>query len=191
MWRGYGACWRGQTRYSIRQLTTLNTTAAEALCAAVKAGAAGVRRRSLPSRSMDRWRSWNAAKLPGRAVNRFVRGWTSPGLTIEVHRTACIVTHPPAGERANDALCVPANERLAGTRFSPEECWRNLYGDPTTGRWDKDFATCAPSCLHTALAHRAECNQPHAATASRRGRSLPGHRRPGHRVWRRRAAAGA
>ena len=90
---------------------------------------------------MDRWRSWNAAKLPGRAVNRFVRGWVSRRLTIEVHRTACIVTHPPAGERSNDALVNPANERLAGTRFTPDECWRELYGDPLTGRWARDYAT--------------------------------------------------
>jgi hypothetical protein len=90
---------------------------------------------------MDRWRSWNAAKLPGRAVNRFVRGWVSRRLTIEVHRTACIVTHPPAGERLNDALVNPANERLAGTRFTPDECWRELYGDPLTGRWARDYAT--------------------------------------------------
>ena len=86
---------------------------------------------------MDRWRSWNAAKLPGRAVNRFVRGWVSSRLTVEVHRTACIVTHPPGGEHANDALCVPANETLAGTRFTPEECWTQLYGDPITGRCDR------------------------------------------------------
>lgn len=93
------------------------------------------------SEKMDRWRSWNAAKLPGRAVNRFVRGWTSPRLAIEVHRTACIVTHPPVGELANDALVIPANERLAGTRFSPEECWDNLYGNPTHGRWDEKYVT--------------------------------------------------
>ena len=83
---------------------------------------------------MDRWRSWNAAKLPGRAVCRFVRGWVNSRLTIEVHRTACVVTHPPGGERANDALVNPANERLAGTFFSTDECWKHLYGvDPTMG----------------------------------------------------------
>ena len=90
---------------------------------------------------MDRWRSWNAAKLPGRAVNRFIRGWSRNNLALEVHRTACIVTHPPGGEGANDALVNPANERLQGTSFSPEQCWKELYGDPTTGRWDKDYAT--------------------------------------------------
>ena len=90
--------------------------------------------------ALDRWRSWNAAKLPGRAVNRFVKGWTSPQLALEVHRTACIVTHPPGIDR-NDALINPANERLAGTLFSPEECWRELYGDPVSGRWDRDYAT--------------------------------------------------
>lgn len=90
--------------------------------------------------ALDRWRSWNAAKLPGRAVNRFVRGWTSPNITIEVHRTACIVTHPPGDSRCN-ALVNPANERLVGTRFSPEQCWKELYGDPLHGRWDSDLAT--------------------------------------------------
>ena len=93
---------------------------------------------------MDRWRTWNAQKLPGRAVNRFVRGWVGRGsglASIEVHRTACIVTHPPGGERANRALVNPANESLAGTQFTPEECWRILHGDPTTGRWDKDYVT--------------------------------------------------
>ena len=91
---------------------------------------------------MDRWRTWNAQKLPGRAVNRFVRGWIGRGNAlagIEVHRTACIVTHPPGGEQANDALVNPANPELVGTRFTPEECWTNLHGDPTTGRWDKEF----------------------------------------------------
>jgi len=92
--------------------------------------------------ALDRWRSWNAAKLPGRAVNRWVRGWRSDRLAIEVHRTACIVTHPPGGEKVpNAALVNPANERLEGTNFSPEECWSNLYGDPVQGRWDKEFAT--------------------------------------------------
>lgn len=93
---------------------------------------------------MDRWRTWNAQKLPGRAVNRFVRGWVGRGrrlAAIEVHRTACIVTHPPGGEHASAALVNPANERLVGTQFTPEECWRILHGDPTTGRWDKDFVT--------------------------------------------------
>ena len=66
---------------------------------------------------MQSWRAWNAAKLPGRAVNRFVRGWVGERLTIEVHRTACVVTHPPGGERANSALVNAANERLAGARF--------------------------------------------------------------------------
>ena len=95
---------------------------------------------------MDRWRSWSAQKLPGRAVNRYIRGWVKssngrgPIAQVEVHRTACIVTHPPGGEGANAALVVPANERLVGTQFTPEECWSNLHGDPTTGRWDKDFA---------------------------------------------------
>ena len=92
---------------------------------------------------MQRWQTWNAQKLPGRAVNRFVKGWlgSSPALTaIEVHRTACIVTHPPGGEDAKQGLINPSNERLAGTRFTPEECWRELHGDPTTGRWDKDLA---------------------------------------------------
>jgi O-acetyl-ADP-ribose deacetylase (regulator of RNase III) len=94
---------------------------------------------------MDRWRTWNAQKLPGRAVNRYVRGWVRReaernGLcSIEVHRTACIVTHPPGGERANMALVVPANEQLHGTRFTPEQCWKYLHGDPVKGRWDKDF----------------------------------------------------
>ena len=92
---------------------------------------------------MDRWRTWNAQKLPGRAVNRYVRGWVGRSnnmlARIEVHRTACIVTHPPGGERANHALVNPANDQLVGTRFTPEECWKNLHGDPTTGRWDKDF----------------------------------------------------
>lgn len=95
--------------------------------------------------SMDRWRTWNAQKLPGRAVNRFVRGWVGTGsrglAAIEVHRTACIVTHPPGGELSNDALVNPANVRLHGTRFTPEECWTNLHGDPTGGRWDKELAT--------------------------------------------------
>ena len=94
---------------------------------------------------MDRWRTWNAQKLPGRAVSRWVRGWVATHCGtlagIEVHRTACIVTHPPGGDRANDALVNPANEQLAGTRFTPEECWKNLHGDPTTGRWDKEYAT--------------------------------------------------
>ena len=60
--------------------------------------------------SLERWKTWSASKLPGRAVNRFVRGWAVPrlSLSIEVHRTACIVTHPPGGEGANDALCNPA-----------------------------------------------------------------------------------
>ena len=89
--------------------------------------------------ALDRWRTWNAAKLPGRAVNRWVRGWISPSLIIEVHRTACIVTHPPGGK--NCALINPANEQLVGTRFTPEECWKRLYGDPVFGRWDKDYAT--------------------------------------------------
>jgi len=92
---------------------------------------------------MDRWRTWNAQKLPGRAVNRYVRGWIGRGgnalAAIEVHRTACIVTHPPGGEHANHALVNPANEGLVGTRFTPEECWRNLHGDPTTGRWSEDY----------------------------------------------------
>lgn len=91
--------------------------------------------------SLDRWRSWNASKLPGRAVCRYIRGWTSTRAVIEVHRTACIVTHPPGGEHANDALVNPANERLAGTRFSAEECWRHLYDDPVQGRWDEKYAT--------------------------------------------------
>jgi len=76
-------------------------------------------------------------------VNRFVRGWVGRGSAlggIEVHRTACIVTHPPGGELNNHALVNPANESLAGTRFTPDECWRNLHGDPTTGRWSEDFA---------------------------------------------------
>ena len=97
---------------------------------------------------MDRWRTWNAQKLPGRAVNRYVRGWVRareaklPTVErIEVHRTACIVTHPPGGERMNHALVNPANATLAGTRFTPEECWRILHGDPTTGRWDSNLAT--------------------------------------------------
>ena len=51
------------------------------------------------------------------------------------------MTHPPGGESANAALVNPANEQLVGTRFTPEECWRYLHGDPLTGRWDKDFAT--------------------------------------------------
>jgi O-acetyl-ADP-ribose deacetylase (regulator of RNase III) len=94
---------------------------------------------------MDRWRTWNAQKLPGRAVNRYVRGWARRSgdlntlSSIEVHRTACIVTHPPGGEQANQALVNPANEQLAGTRFTPEQCWTNLHGDPVKGRWDKDF----------------------------------------------------
>jgi len=93
--------------------------------------------------SLERWKTWSASKLPGRAVNRFVRGWAVPrlSLSIEVHRTACIVTHPPGGEGANDALCNPANERLQGARFTPDECWTELYGDPTTGRWDEKFLT--------------------------------------------------
>ena len=127
---------------------------------------------------LDRWRSWNAAKLPGRAVNRFVRGWSSPRLTIEVHRTACIMTHPPGGETANDALVNPANERLAGTRFTPEECWRNLYGDPLTGRWDK----VGPAALTTSV------RTPGITTTSLTGVrniSVPVHRRPCDRVWRR------
>ena len=41
---------------------------------------------------------------------------------------------------SNMALVNPANERLAGTQFSPEECWRELHGDPTTGRWSEDLA---------------------------------------------------
>lgn len=92
---------------------------------------------------MDRWRTWNAQKLPGRAVNRFVQGWirSQPSALsgIEVHRTACIVTHPPGGEHANHGLVNPANESLCGTRFTPEECWKHLHGDPTTGRWDSEL----------------------------------------------------
>ena len=93
---------------------------------------------------MDRWRSWNSQKLPGRAVCRHVRGWlgrqSNALAAIEVHRTACIVTHPPAGELANEALVNPANERLDGTQFSPQQCWTKLHGDPVTGRWDKEFS---------------------------------------------------
>jgi O-acetyl-ADP-ribose deacetylase (regulator of RNase III) len=93
---------------------------------------------------MDRWRTWNAQKLPGRAVCRHVRGWlgsqSNAMSAIEVHRTACVVTHPPGGERANDALINPANERLDGTQFSPQQCWTELHGDPVTGRWDKEFS---------------------------------------------------
>ena len=79
-------------------------------------------------------------------MNRYVRGWvgraSALGLAaIEVHRTACIVTHPPGGEHANRALVNPANEQLVGTRFTPAECWTNLHGDPVTGRWDKEYAT--------------------------------------------------
>ena len=78
-------------------------------------------------------------------MNRFVRGWLgrhpSALSAVEVHRTACIVTHPPAGERANCALVNPANAELVGTQFTPQECWTILHGDPTTGRWDQNFAT--------------------------------------------------
>ena len=66
---------------------------------------------------MDRWRSWNSQKLPGRAVCRHVRGWlgrqSNALAAIEVHRTACIVTHPPAGELASEALVQPC-KREAG-----------------------------------------------------------------------------
>ena len=82
---------------------------------------------------LDQWRAWSAQKLPGRPACKYVRGWEGAPLSIEVHRTACIVTHPPGGEGANDALVNPANERLAGTRFTPDECWLELYGDPTSG----------------------------------------------------------
>ena len=93
---------------------------------------------------MQRWRSWSAQKLPGRAVSRKVKGFASSKAfaaiaSIEVHRTACIVTHPPGGDDANAALVNPANERLQGTRFTPNECWTNLHGDPSTGRWDADL----------------------------------------------------
>jgi O-acetyl-ADP-ribose deacetylase (regulator of RNase III) len=53
---------------------------------------------------------------------------TSKLAAIEVYRTSCIVTHPPAGELMNDALVNPANEKLVGTRFSPTECWYYLHG---------------------------------------------------------------
>lgn len=53
---------------------------------------------------------------------------TSRLAAIEVYRTSCIVTKPPAGSRANDALVNPANQQLVGTRFSPTECWFNLHG---------------------------------------------------------------
>ena len=95
---------------------------------------------------MQSWRAWNAAKLPGRAVNRFVRGWVGERLTIEVHRTACVVTHPPGGERANRALVNAANERLAGARFTEDECWRELYGEPAD-RADERYVTAAFSTV--------------------------------------------
>ena len=97
--------------------------------------------------AMQRWRAWNSQKLPGRAVNRYVKGWVQDNAlcrnaltAIEVHRTACIVTHPPGGEDAKQVLINPGNETLAGTRFTPEQCWKELHGDPTTGRWSEDLA---------------------------------------------------
>ena len=61
---------------------------------------------------MDRWRTWNAQKLPGRAVNRFVRGWISTrgvGLSaVEVHRTACVVT--PQGPATSPRLAPYKSE---------------------------------------------------------------------------------
>ena len=85
------------------------------------------------SHSLERWKTWSASKLPGRAVNRFVRGWAVPrlSLSIEVHRTACIVTHPPGGEGANDALCNPAtsgSQSLASHGSLPEPSRNLLVG---------------------------------------------------------------
>lgn len=114
---------------------------------------------------MDQWRQWSAQKLPGRAVCRLVASWrpvrtAAPwcGLAaIEVHRTACIVTHPPAGETANAALVNPANERLAGTDFSAEECRRHLLGEAEYPR--QVNRPCAARCAQQRP--RAQHGPPH------------------------------
>jgi O-acetyl-ADP-ribose deacetylase (regulator of RNase III) len=62
-----------------------------------------------------------AAVLP---TNTLVGVWRTSALRIEVHLTPCIVTSPPGGSCG--ALVNPANERLAGTRFTPGECARYL-----------------------------------------------------------------
>ena len=70
---------------------------------------------------LDQWRAWSAHKLPGRPACKYVRGWEGAPLSIEVHRTACIVTHPPGSEGANDALSYTREESLGPCRVS-EPC---------------------------------------------------------------------
>ena len=50
--------------------------------------------------------------------------WRAPSLRVTLYLTPCIVSFPP-GNRC-DVLINPANERLAGTRFTPGECVRHL-----------------------------------------------------------------
>ena len=58
------------------------------------------------------------------SLTRLVATWHAPTsrLPVELHLTPCIVTNPPGVGAWCDALVNPANERLAGTRFTPGEC---------------------------------------------------------------------
>ena len=58
-------------------------------------------------------------------ASSLLRAWPCRGVTVELHVTPCIVTHPPG---ACDGLVNPANEQLQGTQFTPAEAERNLSG---------------------------------------------------------------
>ena len=63
------------------------------------------------------------------SLTRLVATWHAPTsrLPVELHLTPCIVTNPPGVGAWCDALVNPANERLAGTRFTPH--WHDMAGD--------------------------------------------------------------
>lgn len=59
------------------------------------------------------------------SVNTLIASWRAATHRVACSLTPCIVTSPPDGLTA---LVNPANERLQGTQFTPDECSRRLPG---------------------------------------------------------------
>ena len=62
---------------------------------------------------------------PRTQLTTVVASWRAATHRVACSLTPCIVTSPPDGVTA---LVNPANERLQGTQFTPDECSRRLPG---------------------------------------------------------------
>ena len=81
-------------------------------------------------RKLSSTRRRSPPPLTANMVRALLRCWRTARLSVELHITPCIVTHPPG---SCDGLVNPANEQLVGTQFTPSEANRNLQGASEAG----------------------------------------------------------